>query len=85
MNALYPDVRSVLDATLSLGARARDLKPGSRLLGTLPELDSQAVLHVLMGLEERFGITIADDDVDAGVFETLETLTEFVARKTAGG
>ncbi len=80
---LYAGVRAVLDETLSLGARAQQLKPDSRLLGALPELDSQAVLNVLMGIEERFGITIADDDVDGDVFATLRTLTALVARKTA--
>lgn len=81
---LYRDVQSVLDETLSLGARAYQLKPTSPLLGALPELDSQAVLNVLMGIEERFGIAIADDEVDAEVFATLESLTALVQRKTAG-
>lgn len=81
--ALYRDVQSVLSETLSLGQRAYELEPDSRLLGALPELDSQAVLNVLMGLEDRFGITIADDDVDGDVFATLASLTALVARKTA--
>jgi acyl carrier protein len=80
----YRDVQSVLDETLSLGPRAYQLKPSSALLGALPELDSQAVLNVLMGIEERFGIAIADDEVDAEVFATLESLTKLVMRKTAG-
>lgn len=82
--ALYADVQSVLDEALSLGVRAYELRPDSRLLGALPELDSQAVVNVLMGLEEKFGITIEDDDIDGDVFATLESLTNLVARKTAG-
>jgi acyl carrier protein len=81
---LYRDVQSVLGETLSLGSRAQQLKPASALLGALPELDSQAVLNLLMGIEERFGIAIADDEVDAEIFATLESLTSFVAKKTAG-
>lgn len=80
---LYRDVQTILDETLSLGSRAYQLKPSSALLGALPELDSQAVLNVLMGIEERFGISINDDEIDADVFETLETLTALVARKLA--
>lgn len=80
---LYRKVQAVLDETLSLGARAYDLKPESQLLGAIPELDSQAVLAVLMGLEEHFDIVIEDDDVDAEVFATLESLTTLVGEKIA--
>jgi acyl carrier protein len=83
MASLYREVQSVLDETLSLGQRAYSLKPESPLFGALPELDSQAVLSVLMGIEERFDISIADDDVSADVFATLGSLTALVARATA--
>ena len=84
MAALIRQVQAVLDETLSLGQRAYELGPESPLLGALPELDSQAILNVLMGLEETFGITIADDDVDGEVFATLESLVSLVAQKKAG-
>ena len=83
-SALYRDVQSVLDETLSLGQRAYELQPDSPLLGALPELDSQAVLNVLMGLEEKFGITIEDDDVSGDVFATFGSLADLVARKATG-
>jgi len=83
-DAIYDQVRAVLDEALSLGGRARELSPDSPLLGAIPELDSQAVLGVLMGLEERLAITIDDDEIDADVFETLQSLTALVARKVAG-
>jgi acyl carrier protein len=79
----YREVQSVLNETLSLGKRAYELKPDSPLFGALPELDSQAVLNVLLGLEERFGISIADDDVSADAFTNLRTLTTLVARTIA--
>jgi acyl carrier protein len=78
--SLYDEVRSVLDEALSLGRRAHALTPESRLLGALPELDSQAVVNVLLAVEERFGIRISDDDVTADSFATLESLTALVAR-----
>ena len=84
MLELYSEVQTVLGEALSLGSRAYELKPDSPLLGALPELDSQAVLAVLMGLEEHFGIVIDDDDVDAEAFETLESLTRLVSNKMAG-
>ena len=78
---LLREVKSVLMDVLSLGASANDFTGSTRLLGELPELDSQAVLHILMGLEERFDIEVEDDDIDADVFETLGTLTGLVRSK----
>ncbi len=74
-------IRTVLDEALGLGPRAFELSAESALLGAIPELDSQAVLHVLLGLEEQFGIEVEDDDVDAEVFETVGSLAELVRRK----
>lgn len=74
-------IRTVLDEALGLGPRAFELSAESPLLGAIPELDSQAVLHVLLGLEEQFGIEVEDDDVDAEVFETVGALAELVRRK----
>lgn len=39
------------------------------------------ILNVIMALEEHFGITIEDDDVDAETFATVGTLLEFVDSK----
>ena len=72
----------MLDEALSLGERAYELTPESRLLGAIPELDSQAVVAVLVGLEERFGMTFDDDEIDADVFSTLGSLVGLVARKS---
>jgi len=48
------------------------------LLGAIPEFDSIGVVMILTALESQFGIAIADDEIDASVFETLGALTEFV-------
>ncbi|MET0365835.1 MAG: acyl carrier protein [Sphingobium sp.] len=51
------------------------------LFGALPELDSMAVATVLTELEDRLGILIDDDDVDAETFETLGNLVCFAQGK----
>jgi acyl carrier protein len=75
------DVKPVVVETLGLEARADQLDAATPLLGHVPELDSMAVLELMLALEQRFGITIDDDDVTAEVFETLGSLTAFVAGK----
>lgn len=78
-------VKLQLGQTLQLGARAARFDASTRLLGSLPELDSMAVVNVITALEERFGIVVDDDEIDADTFETLGTLAAFVDRKLSQG
>ena len=75
------EVKDVLVKTLGVEDRADTIDASTPLLGSLPELDSMAVLELVAALEQRFGITVDDDDVTAEVFETLGSLTEFVQSK----
>lgn len=47
-------------------------------MGALPELDSVGVIMILTALQEQFGIAIADDEIDATIFETVGSLVAFV-------
>lgn len=78
------EVRNILADTLSLGERKNSLKADSALLGSLPELDSMAVINVIAALEEHFGIVVDDDEISATTFETLGSLAAFVEQKLAG-
>jgi acyl carrier protein len=77
------DVKQVLIDVLNLGESGQALTAESPLLGSLPELDSMAVVSLIGALEERFGISIDDDDISASTFETLGSLAAFVAGKAA--
>jgi acyl carrier protein len=74
-------INSVLKDALQLGDRAKTFTANTRLLGDLPEFDSMAVVTVLTLIEERFEITIDDDEINADIFETVGTLTRFVEEK----
>lgn len=77
-------VKTILGEVLSLSDAARDaLTPDSALLGSIPELDSMAVVHLITALEDQFGIVVDDDEISATTFETLGSLTAFVAQKLA--
>ena len=75
------EVRTILGHTLQLGSRAESLAPGSGLLGSIPELDSMAVVNLIAALENHFGFTVNDDEISAETFATLASLTEFVENK----
>lgn len=73
-------VKDVLVETLGVQNQADGLNAETRLFGSLPELDSMAVLELLLALEERFGIMIDGEDVTVEAFESLGSLTDFVGR-----
>lgn len=78
---MLDDIRSILSDALQLGIRAGNFTDDTPLLGSVPELDSMAVVTVLMGLEERFDMKIEDDEINAEIFETVGTLRQFVEQK----
>jgi acyl carrier protein len=77
------EVKNILADVLGLNERVRGMNENSALLGSVPELDSMAVISVLTALEEHFGISVDDDEISAGTFETLGTLVRFVEQKLA--
>jgi acyl carrier protein len=77
-------VRAVLIDALDLAQAPDDLQPETALFGALPELDSFGVVSLVGALEDRFDITIDDDEFGAELFETVGTLTDFVDTKLRG-
>jgi acyl carrier protein len=77
-------VKAVIVKTLGIEGRAATLHASTPLFGSMPELDSLAVVELAASLEERFGFVIDDSDFTSEVFETVGTLAEFVEKKRAG-
>ena len=76
-------LRAVLVDVLGLDpARVAGFDEATPLFGALPEFDSMAVAGLLTELEERLGILIEDDDVDADMLETFGALLTFARAKT---
>ena len=74
----FAAVKAVVVETLGVDDRADTLTADAGLLGSVPELDSLAVLELVLGLERRFDIEIDGEDVTAELFETLGSLTEYI-------
>ncbi|MDF2916932.1 acyl carrier protein [Microbacterium sp. I2] len=81
MTTTIDAVRDVLIETLELQQSPEELTSETPLFGSLPELDSFGVVALVGALEDRFDITIDDDEFGADLFETISTLTEFVDSK----
>lgn len=65
-NQVEDSVRSLLVDVLGLSkSRVARFDDATELFGALPEFDSMAVATLLTEMEERLGILIEDEDVEA--------------------
>ncbi|TQL40465.1 acyl carrier protein [Homoserinimonas aerilata] len=83
MTTTLDAVRGVLIESLELSQSPDELKEDTALFGSLPELDSFGVVQLVTSIEDRFDITVDDDEFGAEIFETVGTLTGFVDAKLA--
>lgn len=65
---------SVLDDVLNLGGKAQRYDLDTKLRGSVPQLDSMAVVSLVAALEEQFGVEFPENKLDGAVFETVGTL-----------
>ena len=75
------EVIQLLDRILNWNGRGAAFTRDTALLGVMPDLDSMAVLSLIVGLGERFGIAIDDDDLHGNVFQNIGSLVDFVDAK----
>lgn len=80
---VHGELLRLIDEVLSLRGRALSFRRETPLLGGVPELDSMAVVSLITGLEETFGLAVDDDDLDGSTFATVGSLADFVGRKLA--
>lgn len=73
------EIKDLLAQVLQLDTSQFDAS--TALLGAVPELDSMGVVTLLTALEEKYQIVLADDEIDASVFETLGSLSSYVTGK----
>lgn len=75
------EVLRILDDAIGLGGRATRLADTDPLMGSVPELDSMAVVTIIGMLEDRFAITVEDDEIDGQTFATVGSLVKYVSDK----
>ncbi len=75
-------VKKLLDDALHLEGRTASWDTQTPLLGSLPELDSLAIVDVIGAIEKEFRFAIEDDEINADVMATLGSLSLFIEQKT---
>ena len=77
------EIIRLLEEVLSLNGRSSGFTSETPLLGAIPELDSMAVVSLITGLENQFGLVVDDDDIDGSTFATVGSRADFVSNNLA--
>ncbi|GAA1822122.1 acyl carrier protein [Microlunatus capsulatus] len=80
-DATVQQVSALVARTLGIEDRLAEMDASTGLFGSLPELDSLAVLELVQALEDDLGLTIEDEEFSGELFETVGSLADFVESK----
>jgi acyl carrier protein len=72
-------------ASLSLGRDLAGTAMDELLYGTQTGFDSIALMEFILRLEEEFGLSIPDEDLDPDIFGSIGTVVAYVLRRLDEG
>lgn len=71
-------VLNILDRELNLQGKALAFSEDTKLRGSLPQLDSMAIVSVVTALEIQLGFEFPEEQLDGAIFETVGSLVACV-------
>lgn len=77
-------IKSVIVHTLSLEIDPVEIEDADVLFGGEMGLNSMAMIELVIGLEEEFGFEVSDEDLRAEVFESVQTIADYVCSALEG-
>src|SRR5262245_27064731 len=77
-NKIKQLLTSALNVNAALIASSTSSTP---LLGRGVGLDSVEIMGLILGIEDEFGISVPDYDIRVTLFETIGSLTTYIAQK----
>ena len=82
---VFDTVVAILDRELNLRGKALTFTEETKLRGSVPQLDSMAIVSPVTALEEHFGFGFPEDQLDGSIFESVGTLVECIDRLNSTG
>lgn len=71
-------IRRLVVGKFNLDIEPRDISAEQSLIELGVGVDSVSTLEFIMELEEEFGVSIDESEVDPGVLETVDSLSDFI-------
>lgn len=82
MSAITERLKDIIVSELDINASRDTLQDDVSLLENGVGLDSVSVMEFISIIEEKFGFEFSDDELSMEPFESLKTLSEFIAKRT---
>jgi acyl carrier protein len=82
--ALTAEVKELLTAGLRLDVAPADIEDEAPIFGEGLGLDSIDALELVVLVEERFGVSIPDEEVGKQAFASVRALVDFIVRERPG-
>lgn len=76
--ALGEKIKQLVVSKFDLDAEPRDISVQQSLIELGVGVDSVSTLEFIMELEEQFGISIDESEVNPRVLETVDSLSQFI-------
>ena len=80
---LKAKVKDLIVRRLKLDVPPASIEDAAPLFGEGLGLDSIDALELVLGLEQEFGIKVADEEVGVKAFSSVNALTDFIREKSA--
>jgi acyl carrier protein len=74
-------IKLVLSREAMVDRKPGDIPEHARLIDNLG-LDSVRIVELIVGLEDEFGMVIADEDLSLELFENVASLARFIRART---
>lgn len=71
------DLITYLEAAIPPGVQVSKIDPDTDLIGS-GVIDSFGIVGVIELMEERFGITVADEDIDPEIFRSVRRIESYI-------
>ena len=83
-NALRTEVKDLLATGLRLQVAPADIPDDEPIFGETLGLDSIDALELVVLVEDRFRVSIPDEDVGRRAFASIDALVDFILAERAG-
>ena len=71
-------MRRLVVSKFNLDIEPQDISAEQSLIELGVGVDSVSTLEFIMELEEEFGVSIDESEIDPGILETVDSLSEFI-------
>jgi acyl carrier protein len=75
-------LKGIIAGKLDVNLKKEDIDENVSLFEDGLGLDSIAIVELIVNIEKEFDISIQDDELNAGLFRSLNVLGEFIGEKT---